>query len=89
MKNTAKFIGLVGAMTLGLAATAYATETTKTEVKTETKSVGMEKCSGIAKAGKNDCKTAANSCAGQGKEGGWLNLPAGTCAKIKGGTVAS
>jgi len=51
----------------------------------------LEKCYGIAKAGKNDCasKIGGNSCAGQTtKDGqGFLALPAGQCAKIAGGKV--
>ena len=49
-----------------------------------------EKCEGIAKAGKNDCKGATNSCAGHStKDGeGFVSVPAGTCAKIVGGKVA-
>jgi uncharacterized membrane protein len=48
-----------------------------------------EKCYGIAKAGKNDCKTASHSCAGQAtKDGdGFVSVPAGTCAKIVGGST--
>ena len=48
-----------------------------------------EKCFGVAKAGKNDCKTATNSCAGHsmkdGEAGAFIIVPAGTCAKIAGG----
>jgi uncharacterized membrane protein len=49
----------------------------------------MEKCYGVAKAGKNDCKTASHSCAGQAtKDGeGFVAVPAGTCAKIAGGST--
>ncbi len=51
-----------------------------------------EKCYGINAAGKNDCAaTGNNSCAGQGKRAsdpkGWVYVPAGTCAKIQGGSV--
>lgn len=50
-----------------------------------------EKCSGIVKAGKNDCATATNSCAGSatkdGQKDAWVYLPKGTCEKIVGGTV--
>ncbi|MGG2357428.1 BufA1 family periplasmic bufferin-type metallophore, partial [Salmonella enterica] len=48
----------------------------------------MEKCYGVAKAGKNDCKAGAGtSCAGtskinyQGDE--WKLVKAGTCTSIK------
>ena len=52
----------------------------------------MEKCAGIAKAGKNDCGTSKHSCAGQAKADGgeeWVYVPKGTCAKIVGGTVVA
>lgn len=49
----------------------------------------MEKCAGIAKAGKNDCGSAANACAGTSKtdsdKTAWILVPKGTCAKIVGG----
>jgi uncharacterized membrane protein len=50
-----------------------------------------EKCYGVAKAGKNDCKTASHSCAGQAtKDGdGFVDVPAGTCAKIVGGSLTA
>ena len=53
-----------------------------------------EKCFGIAKAGKNDdCQTATSSCAGTSKKDAqtdaWLNVPKGTCEKIKGGSLTS
>lgn len=50
-----------------------------------------EKCFGIAAAGQNDCQTAVNSCAGQvseaAKSDAWIYVPAGTCAKINGGSL--
>lgn len=52
--------------------------------------VTMEKCYGIAKAGKNDCGTAAHACSGQSQKDGdpaeWLYLPIGTCDKMIGGS---
>jgi|TARA_R110002096_G_scaffold435770_1_gene662592 uncharacterized membrane protein len=51
----------------------------------------VEKCYGIAAAGKNDCQTATSSCAGTSKfdrqPDAFLLVPAGTCGKIAGGTV--
>lgn len=51
----------------------------------------MEKCAGIAKAGKNDCGTATSSCAGTAKKDNepqaWIFVPKGTCEKIAGGKV--
>jgi uncharacterized membrane protein len=50
-----------------------------------------EKCYGIVKAGKNDCQTAANSCAGsvtaEHKPDAWIYLPTGLCAKISGASL--
>ena len=50
-----------------------------------------EKCYGAVKAGKNDCQTATNSCAGSvttnGKGDAWIYLPAGLCAKIIGASL--
>ncbi|HCO43634.1 MAG TPA: hypothetical protein DCZ11_08325 [Gammaproteobacteria bacterium] len=51
----------------------------------------MEKCYGIAKAGKNDCQTASSSCAGTAKEDrqpdAFIAVPKGTCDKIAGGST--
>jgi Predicted integral membrane protein len=48
----------------------------------------MEKCYGVAMAGKNDCKSGAGTtCAGSAKKDydgmHWKNVPAGTCTSIK------
>lgn len=52
----------------------------------------MEKCSGIVKAGKNDCGSANNACAGTAKtdhdKEAWILVPKGTCEKIAGGMIA-
>ncbi len=54
-----------------------------------------EKCTGIAKAGKNDCGAldGSHSCAGQAKTDNspneWVYVPEGTCEKITGGEVAA
>lgn len=54
---------------------------------------GMEKCYGIAKAGKNDCGTASHGCGGEAKVDGdkkeWLAVPDGLCNKIVGGSTKS
>lgn len=50
-----------------------------------------EKCAGVAKAGKNDCGTSKLSCHGSATSDrdpeAWVEVPAGTCEKIAGGTV--
>jgi uncharacterized membrane protein len=54
---------------------------------------GMEKCYGIAKAGKNDCASGSVSCAGSSKadsdKSAWLMVSKGTCDKIVGGNTKS
>ncbi|MDZ3992406.1 DUF2282 domain-containing protein [Pseudomonas sp. Teo4] len=50
--------------------------------------VAMEKCYGVAMAGKNDCRAGAGTtCAGSAKKDydgmHWKNVPAGTCTSIK------
>ena len=53
----------------------------------------VEKCFGIAKAGKNDCQTTATACAAtatkDGQKDAWLYVPKGTCEKIVGGSLKS
>ena len=52
-----------------------------------------EKCFGVAGAGQNDCQTATHSCAGESKAAAagdsWIYVPAGTCMKINGGSLAA
>lgn len=52
-----------------------------------------EKCFGVAAAGQNDCQTATHSCAGESKKAAasdsWIYVPAGTCMKISGGSLAA
>ena len=50
----------------------------------------FEKCYGVVKAGQNDCQTATHSCAGtstaNSQGDSWVYVPAGTCAKLTGGS---
>ncbi len=52
---------------------------------------GMEKCYGVAAAGKNDCAAGAHSCAGQATKSfdkaSFVELPQGACAKLAGGSL--
>ena len=68
---------MAAALTVATTAPAYAAE--------------MEKCYGITKAGMNDCQTANGSCAGSAKmdhqKDAFIAVPAGTCAKIAGGSL--
>jgi uncharacterized membrane protein len=53
----------------------------------------VEKCYGVAVAGKNDCQTVTHACAGEAKQdrdkASWIYVPAGTCTKIEGGSLKS
>jgi uncharacterized membrane protein len=50
-----------------------------------------EKCYGISAAGKNDCQTASNSCAGTTTQDrqtdAWIYVAKGTCEKIAGASL--
>ncbi len=52
---------------------------------------GMEKCMGVAAAGKNDCGTSQHACAGMSKTDGqaeeWVYVKEGTCTKLAGGKI--
>jgi uncharacterized membrane protein len=51
----------------------------------------FEKCYGVSKAGMNDCQTNTHSCAGtataDNQGDAWIYVPAGTCAKLTGGST--
>ncbi|WP_461537429.1 BufA1 family periplasmic bufferin-type metallophore [Spongorhabdus nitratireducens] len=52
----------------------------------------MEKCYGVAKAGKNQCKAGeGTTCEGtstiDGQKNAWLLVPKGTCEKLVGGSL--
>jgi uncharacterized membrane protein len=53
----------------------------------------MEKCYGVAKAGKNDCQTAHSSCAATSKKDAqtdaWISVPRGVCEKLVGGKLTA
>lgn len=80
-KNLVK-AALTGAMAIGLVTVSSAALAGKP---------GMEKCTGISKAGKNDCGTSQHACAGMAKTDSmaeeWLYVPEGTCEKIPGGVI--
>jgi uncharacterized membrane protein len=82
-KSTAKIVSAavlaLSASTLFIAGEASAAE--------------MEKCYGVATAGKNDCQTATGSCAGTANSDrqadAFIAVPAGTCGKIAGGSLTA
>lgn len=54
----------------------------------------MEKCYGVAKAGKNDCAAGpGTTCAGtsttDAQKNAWMYVAKGTCEKIVGGSLES
>ena len=84
MINTRSLIGsaLAAATTLGTVA-AFAGPAAQPEF-------SFEKCYGVVKAAQNDCQTATHSCAGtstaDSQGDSWVYVPAGTCAKLSGGS---
>lgn len=87
--NSLKTIALsaiFGAAALAAAGTVAAGDESKSMDKAAT-----EHCYGIAKAGKNDCASAAHACAGQSTKdmgkGEFVAVPVGVCAKIAGGSM--
>lgn len=75
--------------TAAIALASLATVAMADDMKNEAgKGAAMEKCYGVAMAGKNDCKAGAGTtCAGTAKAdyqgNAWKNVPAGTCTTIK------
>lgn len=72
------------ALTLSTAGMLIATPTVQAKEQTE-------KCYGVTKAGKNDCKTSTAGCAGSAtkdKQGdAFIFLPKGACEKLVGGSL--
>jgi uncharacterized membrane protein len=87
-KTNAAVTAVSSLLTLGVAAFGTAQAADAVATKTD-----MEKCYGVAKAGKNDCAGPAHACAGQSKvDGGakeWLSLPKGTCERLSGGSLTA
>jgi uncharacterized membrane protein len=87
MKNTNTIVTTALASLIALGAvgaqTAFSAEDKK----------DMEKCYGVAKAGKNDCKTMSSACAGHStsdaQPDAFIALPKGTCERLVGGSLAA
>jgi uncharacterized membrane protein len=80
-KTTRTVLALSGLLAVGVAAAplAHAAD-----------APAMEKCYGVAKAGKNDCASAGHACAGQSKTTSakeWIKVPTGTCERLVGGSL--
>jgi len=91
-------IGAVVAMGIGSHAVADDASNASKMMQQKTKKMlmkempnGFEKCYGIAKAGKNQCASGAEACAGQSKidnaKDAWVAVPKGTCEAINGGST--
>jgi uncharacterized membrane protein len=82
VKTTARMTAMAAAVSSLLALGASAQAADKPE---------MEKCYGVAKAGKNDCGANGHSCAAQAKAdrdpNEWLLVPKGTCERLAGGSL--
>lgn len=78
----------VAAFTLAALASGVAQAQDKMTDKSQQNKPAMEKCYGVALAGKNDCAAGpGTSCAGTSRVdyqgNAWKNVPAGTCNSIK------
>lgn len=78
----------IAASAVLLAFSALASNAALADDKAANAKPAMEKCYGVALAGKNDCQAGAGtSCAGTSKTdyqgNAWKNVPAGTCLSIK------
>jgi uncharacterized membrane protein len=86
-KTTAAVTAISSLLTLGVAGFGTA-QAADPAAKPE-----MEKCYGVAKAGKNDCAGPAHACAGQSKDNAgakeWISLPKGTCERLSGGSLTA
>jgi len=82
MKNMTKTLAFSTAIAAGVLMASSADVYAKKKV---------EKCYGVAKAGKNDCAAGpGTSCAGtstsDAQKNAWMYLPKGACEKIVGGS---
>lgn len=86
MKNTNTIVTTALASLIALGAMGAQTASAAEDKK------DMEKCYGVAKAGKNDCKTMSSACAGHStadaQPDAFIALPKGTCERLAGGSLA-
>jgi uncharacterized membrane protein len=84
-RRTATLATLTSAISALLATTASG------QMHPEKPTYDYEKCYGVAAAGKNDCFTPKNSCAGTTERDrepqAWIYVPKGTCERIVGGAL--
>ena len=86
MNKTTATITAIGTL-LALGSAAFAAPPMATD------KPGMEKCYGVAKAGKNDCAGPGHACQGQATASGastdFIAVPKGTCERLNGGALKS
>lgn len=79
---------LAGVLSVGCAAQVAASRQAKAAAVGAT-----EPCFGVARAGKNDCRTSAHVCAGWSRQdrdsAAFIYLPQGTCDKLVGGRTTA
>lgn len=88
-------VGLMAVSVTAVGAANASAENTSASANTlvPEKNPDMEKCYGIAKAGRNDCagKSKTHACAGKlkvnGEKESYVSVPKGTCRKIMGGKL--
>jgi len=85
MTKTQTLSSLLGAAALAVASTAaFAADMPMAKP-------AMEKCYGVAKAGKNDCAAGVHSCQGQSTKDfdktSFVRLPKDVCGKLAGGST--
>ena len=88
--NKTTLTRMISSAVLAAAVTAAASQALS-QVNVPKPTYKFEKCYGVVKAGENDCFSPGNSCGGTSKRDhdpkSWIYLPAGTCAKIAGGSL--
>ena len=85
MKNTNTIVTTALASLIALGAMGAQTASAAEDKK------DMEKCYGVVKAGKNDCKTLSSACAGHSttdaQPDAFIAIPKGTCERLAGGSL--
>jgi uncharacterized membrane protein len=86
MKNVKAVVSSALATVIAIGALGLSSEVIATD-----KDMDLEKCYGVAKAGKNDCTTLSNACAGHSvtdaQKDAFIAVPNGTCERIVGGNT--
>lgn len=91
MSKKVALVALGAVVAIGIGSNSLADDNSNKKVTSPHLVKGMEKCFGVAKAGKNDCGSGSLACAGQSKidrdKMAWILVPKGTCDKIVNGST--